>query len=259
MKIRYALAVAATLVAGVAKSAPSGSIFAAQPELTDQAALYLSASCQRDLMEKVGRQMLAAGQRSVLGNSAPPSASTVQAMGLAPVASAQLFYTANDSISRTLHEQIAGRMMRYDPKQAPRIQSLMLSGVIWRDYDALLNRLGYSGRNVADVLTSYYIGSWEIVNQSVVTPDLWRAVRNQVARALSRSPEIMLMSDIEKQRSAETLGIVTAVTNANRQSLTIQGDQIGLLALQSAVYESLMTQGIDLKRLFVTGRGFIQR
>lgn len=256
MKISHVLAVAAALVAGSAGSAPSP---LNPPELTDRAALYLSASCQRDLLEKVGRQMLAAGQRGVLGNSAPPSASTVQAMGLAPVASAQLFYMANDSISRTLHEQIAGRMMRYDPKQAPRIQSLMLSGAIWRDYDALLNRLGYSGRNVADVLTSYYIGSWEIVNQSVVTPDRWRAVRNQIARSLSRSPEIMLMSDIEKQRSSETLGIVTAVTNANRQSLTIQGDQIGLLALQSAVHESLLAQGIDLKRLFVTARGFSQR
>lgn len=256
MKISYVLALAAALAVGSARPASSP---LNPSELTDQAALYLSASCQKGLMEKVGRQMLTAGQRGVLGTSAPPSASTIQAVGMAPVASAQLFYMANDSISRTLHQQIAGHMMRYDPKQAPRIQSLMLSGVIWRDYDALLNRLGYSGRNVADVLTSYYIGSWEIVNQSVVTPDRWRAVRNQIARSLSRSPEIMLMSDIEKQRSSETLGIVTAVTNANRQALTIQGDQIGLLALQSSVYESLMAQGIDLKRLFVTARGFALR
>lgn len=225
------------------------------PDLGDQAALYLSASCQADLLARVGRSLLNAGQRGILGASAPGAASFQRTS--AGVGAAQLYYEPIDSISRTLYEQLGGRMLRHDPRQAGRIHHLVLSGWVWQEFEQWLGRLGYSGRNVADVLTSYYVGSWEIVNQTVAGPAQWRAVRSQIGIALAYSPEVLLMSDIEKQRSSQTLGIVTAITNANRQNLQVEGDQVGLIALQLAVHESLLAQGIDLKRLRIGNRGFV--
>ncbi len=205
-------------------------------------------------MLKVGRPVLAAGQRSVLG-SAPTLQVRTGSNELSPPL-AQLQYQASDSISHTLHEQIAGRMMAYDPAQAAPIQTLLVSGEVWRDFDGLLSRLGLSSRNIADVMTSYYVGSWEVVNQTVASAAFWLGARKQIAASLSRSPEILLMSDSEKQRSSETLGIVTAVTSSAWQAMQVQGDQIGLLALQSSVHQSLLQQGIDMKRLKLSQRGF---
>nr|WP_299689060.1 DUF6683 family protein [Hydrocarboniphaga sp.] len=217
--------------------------------------LYASPAFQQSVMQKVGKPTLAAGQRSVLGASAPPSSAAVR-IYMPETVSADLDYQAQEGISRTLREQLARRVVNADPQQEPEVRTALASGWIWQQFDALLSGIGYSSRNLADVMASYYVGSWEIVNHTVVPPNYFRAVRNQLARSLRHSPEIILMSDAEKQRTSEALGILTTVAGNGSQELLKKGDQIGYLAMQSAVYESLLLQGIDLKHLTLTYLGF---
>lgn len=218
-------------------------------------ALYSSPAFQQSVLQKVGKPTLAAGQRSVLGDSAPPSPAAVR-VSMAETFRADLNYQAQEGISRTLREQLALRVVDAEPEQAPEVRSALASGWIWQQFDALLSGIGYSSRNLADVMASYYVGAWEIVHHSVAAPRHFRAARDQLARSLTQCPEIILMTDAEKQRTSEALGILTAVAGNGSQALLQKDDQIGYLAMQNAVYESLLAQGIDLKRLSLGYRGF---
>lgn len=225
-------------------------------ETAELSALYSSPAFQQTLIQKIGRSTLAAGQRSLLGASAPPSASEVRVY-LPDTLSADLDYQATAGISKTLREQLALRVTRADPSQGNEVRNALGTDWIWQRFDTLLAGIGYSSRNLADVMASYYVGSWEIVNQSTVQPRMFRAVRDQLAASLRHSPEILLMSNAEKQRTSEALGILITVAGNGSQALLQKGDQIGFLAMQAAVHQSLLEQGIDLKRLTLTRRGFV--
>jgi hypothetical protein len=229
--------------------------FAQEADPAELSSLYSSPAFQQSLLQKVGKPTLAAGQRSVLGDSAPPSPAAIR-VELPESLTADLHYHAQEGISRTMREQLANRVADADPQQEPEVRSALASGWIWRQFEALLSGLGFSGRNLADVMASYYVGSWQIVHRTIAPPESFRAVRDQLAQSLEHSPEIILMSDAEKQRSSEALGILTTVASNGSAALLQKGDQIGYLAMQSAVYDALLEQGIDLKRLSLGNRGF---
>ena len=220
--------------------------------------VYLSSEAQQDLMQKVGAPTLAAAQRSLLGDAAPsaeaatPRWDTAETLG-----TADLVYQVSDSISQTLRSQIASNIAAHDPQAAPRIRDALASDRVWRSFQQLLEDNGLDGHNLADVMTSYFVGSWEVVHDTVARPTEQHAAREQIARSLGSSPEILLMSNIQKQRSAETLGIMAAATQYGRRELQRQNDQIGLITLQAAVRDTLRGQGIDMDRLSLTNRGFV--
>ena len=118
---------------------------------------------------------------------------------------------------------------------------------------------GYNSRNIADVLASYYVSAWEIVNSRSATPSDSRAARDRIAWSLKRSPEIMFMSDAEKQRSAESLGIITAVSSTGSRALLQRNDAVNYARLQQQVNQSFLQQGIDMKQLSLGRYGFIAR
>jgi hypothetical protein len=229
--------------------------FAQQADPAELSSLYASPTFQQSVLQKVGRSTLAAGQRSLLGDSAPPSPAAIR-VSFPDNLSADLDYQPQEGISRTLREQLATRVADAEPEQETEVRSALASGWIWRQFESLLSGIGYSSRNLADVMASYYVGAWEIVNRSVAKPAHFRAAREQIATALTHSPEIILMTDPEKQRSSEALGILTTVASSGSQALLLKGDQIGYLAMQTAIYESMLEQGIDLKRLSLGYRGF---
>jgi hypothetical protein len=220
--------------------------------------VLLSPDCMLELARSVDRPLLSAVQRSVLGVSTPSAVSTVRSAtaGTPPAALAQLSYQPSTSISRTLHQQLADRLRLRDPDLSVLIRSRLLSGTFWQDYSAMLAQRGYSGRNLADVVALYYVWNWEIVHSAQADATTLRAVRRQIAATLSRSPEVLLMSDTEKQRAAEALGVFAAINRSQYLTLRQQNDDIGVLLLQAAVRDSLLLQGVDLTQLSLTARGF---
>ncbi len=214
----------------------------------DVATLYATNVMQQGVMQ-ISPPSLVAATRSVLGEPLPAAS--------ALVARAELRYQANEGISRTLRQQLARRVAASSPSQAYNVRRAFATDSIWQTFDRALSGYGYSSLNIADVMASYYVRCWEIVNATDAHPMFLRAVRNRLAWMLMYSPEIMLMSDIEKQRTAETLGILTTVAQTGREQLQRQNDAIGMVLLQTAVYKSTLMQGIDLKQLTLSSRGFV--
>ena len=217
-----------------------------RPGHSELSTLFASPGFRNNMLDKIGRPVLAAGTRSVLGHQAVSPARYV----------ADLNYYASPGISRTLGQQIASSVVDADPGQTRHIRELLASGRVWQRFDRVLSGTGYSSRNLADVMAWYYVTSWEIINEQDAPPALYRAVRDQIAESLHYSPEVLFMSNAEKQRVSESIGIMCTIVDDGSQQLRDQGDQIGYLAVQNAVRESLLEQGLDMKRLRLTRRGF---
>lgn len=218
--------------------------------------LFLSSDFYDSLLQKVSRATLAAGQRSVLGKAGPPPLTT-QRNGMTETLTANLNYQPSDGISRTLRQQIFSKLGSADPAQQPRVRDAFSSGAIWQQFDQLLSGAGYNARNIADVMAAYYVSAWEIVNLKAAAPADSRAARDRIAWSLQRSPEIMFMSDAEKQRSAESLGIITTVSMTGSRELLQRNDALSYATLQERVNQSFLQQGVDMKQLSLGRYGFV--
>ncbi|MDB5968232.1 MAG: hypothetical protein JWQ90_682 [Hydrocarboniphaga sp.] len=220
--------------------------------------LYLSASFYNSLIQKVSKPTLAAGQRSLLGKAGPPPLTTTRD-GMTETLTANLNYQPSDGISRTLRQQIASKVQGTDPAQMPKIREAFSSDAIWQQFDQLLRGSGYNARDIADVVAAYYLSAWEIVNRATASPGNSRVARDRIAWSLKRSPEIMFMSDAEKQRSAETLGILTTVPLTGSKLLLQRNDEAGYATLQECINQSFLQQGIDFRQLALGRNGFVAR
>ncbi|WP_428310500.1 DUF6683 family protein [Hydrocarboniphaga sp.] len=220
--------------------------------------LFLSSEFYDGLLQKVSKATLAAGQRSVLGKAGPPPLTTNRD-GMTETLTANLYYAPSDGISRTLRQQIVSKVIGLDPVQQPLVREAFAGATIWQQFEQLLAGSGYNSRNIADVMAAYYVSAWEIVNLRSATPSDSRAARDRIAWSLKRSPEIMFMSDAEKQRSAESLGIITAVSATGSRSLLQRNDAKTYAMLQERVNQSFLQQGVDMKQLSLGRYGFVAR
>lgn len=243
----------ALLILGLCVALPAagtaGSPNIEEAPLSALSSLYWSADFYRNLSQKIGTSVLAAGERSVTGAPGPARQASVMR--------AELRYQVADGIGPTLRRQLAQRMVDANPGRAASIRVALETDWLWQQFDQTLANAGYNSRNLGDVMAAYYINSWEVVHQTQARPDLYRAARNRMGWYLKRSPEIMFMTDIEKQRAAEAFGLLASTMKAGSQVLTQKGDTVGLIALQDLVYQSLLVQGVDLKRLDLARSGFV--
>lgn len=255
MTPRSAPGLAALLIAASLLTASPAGLAQDSPPLPS---LFLSADFYSGLLRQVSQATLAAGQRSVLGKAGPPPLTTSRD-GMTETLTANLYYAPSAGISRTLRQQIVSKVIGLDPSQQPRVRDAFANDTIWQQFDQLLAGSGYNSRNIADVLAAYYVSAWEIVNSRSATPSDSRAARDRIAWSLKRSPEIMFMSDAEKQRSAESLGIITAVSSTGSRALLQRNDADNYAKLQQQVNQSFLQQGIDMKQLALGRYGFIAR
>jgi hypothetical protein len=147
------------------------------------------------------------------------------------------------------------------PNGAGPLEQAIRSGKLMDEFDRLLQRYGYSPRNLGDVLGAYLVICWEIVSESDSNdePAGQRAVRRQLAGPLAAVLAIARMSDAQKQGQAERTAYLTMVAASAYQELKRGGDSARLADLQRNVRASLLQSGIDLERLVLTEDGLVAR
>ncbi|MDT0498232.1 hypothetical protein RM530_12770 [Algiphilus sp. W345] len=170
-----------------------------------------------------------------------------------------LQYKPSSTVSQSVRTDLRTHLIRTNssPEFQAEITKALSTDAIWQEFDRLLTSYGYSSRNLADVMAAYYVCGWEIVHKQEIQPQQFKAIRNQLAVTMANSPDIRRLSDAEKQRTAEAMGIMTAIAGAGSQELLKQRNQQGFAELQQAVYQSFSRQGIDLKQLKLTDDGFV--
>ena len=147
------------------------------------------------------------------------------------------------------------------PGQVADLETVIGSGRMMREFDAILRRYGYDPHNLGDVLAAHLLISWEVANDgdSRASPEGQRAVRRQLIGPLAAVPELAAMSDAAKQAQAERTAYLTMVSAVSYQSLKRQGDRQALAALAAGMQRSLQETGVDLQRLTLGEDGLVER
>lgn len=188
--------------------------------------------------------------KTALSRPAPSQASTQAVETLAFSRDAAVTVREREAIIAHLSQQPGGAGL-------PAIRS----GELMQEFDGLLQRYGYSPRNLGDVLAAYLVIAWEIVSESDSNdvPAGQRAVRRQLAGPLAAVPAIARMSDAEKQSQAERTAYMTMIWGTAYQELKRGGDPARLVELQRSVRSSLLESGVDLEHLALTDGGLVER
>jgi len=171
-----------------------------------------------------------------------------------------LDFERDAAVSAREREAFAAHLAKQPNGGGPVVQAVR-SGKLMDEFDRLLQRYGYSPRNLGDVLGAYLVICWEIVSESDSNdePAGQRAVRRQLAGPLASVPAIARMSDAQKQGQAERTAYLTMVAASAYQELK-RGDKPAQLAdLQRNVRASLLQSGIDLEQLVLTEDGLVAR
>lgn len=193
--------------------------------------------------------------------SAIESALSRPAPAQAPVeAMRTLDFERDPAVTAREREAFAAHLAAQPNGGEPVVQAVR-SGKLMDEFDRLLQRYGYSPRNLGDVLGAYLVICWEIVSESDSNdePAGQRAVRRQLAGPLASVPAIARMSDAQKQGQAERTAYLTMVAASAYQELKHGGDPGRLADLQRNVRASLLQSGIDLERLVLTEDGLVAR
>ena len=147
-----------------------------------------------------------------------------------------------------------------DPVDRERIRRSVANDDIWQKFDRILSFAGYSSRNLADVTTAYYVIAWEVVSDGHAIDHLGgiRQVRESVAAALLHAPDVIVMSDADKQEAAVVMAYLAIVSAHRVRELREAGDRAGEVRLREQVRRAVLHgQGVDLATLRLTDLGFV--
>ncbi len=143
--------------------------------------------------------------------------------------------------------------------QRAEVQRALSDDAILREFDRVIGNFGYSVDNLADVMTSYYVMMWEIVNDQEVSRNIIRAVHAQMLQGLAGNAEAVALSDKDKQETAETMAYMAAIAGGAANQLKQNRDTQSLAALRESVHQAVLKQGIDLRAIKLGSNGFASR
>lgn len=175
-----------------------------------------------------------------------------------------LRFRPDPAVTDSLAERFADTLA---PALAPgrtrqELAALVKGGQLQDGFRKLLQPYGFSDRDVADVLASHLVMTWQVANDhSSQTPRSHvLAVRQQTREALARAGWVQAMDDADKQRFAETLSVGTMMIvgryangydTKNRQTIDMAVRDVRAMARSFA--------GIDMTGYALTDQGLMPR
>jgi hypothetical protein len=123
-----------------------------------------------------------------------------------------------DEVSQALREEIL-RESTGDPAADELLRPVIASGRMMGEYGKLMQHLGLSQHDLADVMTAYLLVSLEAVQGQTPTPAQRAAVRRDVAARLVATPALQRMPARDRQVLAERYAYSTLSTGLTFQVL----------------------------------------
>jgi hypothetical protein len=160
-------------------------------------------------------------------------------------------------VSARVRERFRDQLIRSNPDRAADIDTALERNWLREfAYEMALN--GLDADNLADANTAYLIASWALVNNvEFLDPRAILSVRNSMRAAISNSPDVIAMSNADKQMAAETLIYNTVLVMANRVQIAATRDSALHAAAAKHYGDGFRELGIDLKALQLTNHGFV--
>lgn len=211
--------------------------------------IYSSSVFQQGVIG-MGKPTLEAGQKIRTGSASQAELDALE-------------FDASSRVERATRQKLLDSLLSSssDPKVQASLRQSIESNAIWDSFDDVLGNFGYSSDNLADVTTAYYVMTWEVVNDEDATlhPSGIRAAHQTIEAAMAARPELQSLSDAEKQEACEIMAYMATVAGAAKNELRDSGDTLRLAQLQDTVRQSVLKQGVDLRKLQLTDQGFVDK
>jgi hypothetical protein len=181
--------------------------------------------------------------------SAPPSATRT---------AATLTYIPDPRVSEQTRQAMIDSLSRKNPTLREQMSAALSGGMVLKIFDRFMGAHGFSSHNVADDMAMQLLVSWEIVTGSAATPGQIRGAANQVRGVFLSTPQLRSLSNVERQQLAENIAYQVVIGSAANRQFRRAGDEAQLTQLRQTAETILRQRGIDLSRLQLTERGFVQ-
>lgn len=161
---------------------------------------------------------------------------------------AALVYRPSMAVRKRNMAQIVERLRRVDPVAAAEMQRTFASSDPIAEMGRLMQPVGLDPNNVADAVATYLVTAYYGVRGSTEgEPAAFKAVSDQVGRALSADPAFTGADDALKQEIAESM-LVQAVL-ANQAVQAAQKQPSAMPAIKAAIGQGTRSSfGMDLTR-----------
>ncbi len=167
-------------------------------------------------------------------------------------------FERSPQITRKVGERFAKSYEgKIQPELLEAIMAELQSGMLQKKFERMMAGIGFDPHNLVDVMAAYYICIWQIANDDDVSDQQTAAIRDSVAPSLAAILEERKLDDAHKQEVAETHMLLITLFSSNLTRLEQGGDATALARYRDEVYRDVLRQGVDLRRLSVTERGFV--
>lgn len=205
------------------------------------------------LREQVQRQRSAPAE-----GSAASSRQSFVPESAAPVVNTRALRYAPSKSRRTANlSRFVEKTRATDPSGAAQLEKLFASGDIIDKIGGALAQQGMRVDNVADAYAVWWINAWQATrgHNNVTSRATNDAVRDQAARALSASPQLVGAGDAAKQELAESLLIQAAMIDSVVEQS--KGNSAQMRQIGAAVNQGAKRMGLDLTTMELTEHGFV--
>lgn len=165
-----------------------------------------------------------------------------------------------DELAERFAETLAPALTKGRSKEE--IADLVRGGQLQDGFRKLLQPYGFSDRDVADVLASHMVMTWQVANDHSSQPPRSNvvAVRKQVRETLARAAWVQAMDDADKQRFAESLSVGTMMIVGRYVHGYEMKDRVTIdMAIRDARDMARSFANIDMTRHALTDQGLVRR
>lgn len=170
-------------------------------------------------------------------------------------------YRRDPEVTRRVVDSFADYVARIGGAAEARAVRDQLSRTdVERAWAGLVGENGFHPGDAVDALASYWMLNWIMANRTDADAGQAAAVRAQVRASLPESPAFARLTEAQRQAMAETYMVNFLYQQGSYTDALRRRDQGRLQRLSDAAQQRFRGEmGLDLRRLALTDRGFVQR
>lgn len=171
-------------------------------------------------------------------------------------------YTPSPQVSRNVREEVTRALIAHGYRNGTlnaQTEQQLRAALAQTDLMAEVNRelraRGYDPNSVAAAMTYWLVNNYNIIHGHISNDAEDRAVLRQAQYLLSQQPDMLRMSDSEKQSQAEGLYWIATLQQFAYQQAKQGLGGYDLNSVIADAHAALMTYGIDAYQLRLTEQG----
>lgn len=180
---------------------------------------------------------------------------------------ADFSYRRDPAVTASVEADILQDARERDPQAARELEAAFRRTDIVEEFDRGMREFDLSGNDLADAFTAYWVLNWMVVNgipsgEEARSPshDEVRAVRDQLALAMTRNPGVQSMDAAQRQEMTESLIYNFMILDGAHMQASRPGNEAAFRELSDVWrLHGQRILGVDLRELELTARGFERR